>query len=162
VSLEANLKLAGQVQGPIKGDVTAMGHEGTIRVTAANHVVNTPRDPATGAASGKRQHAVLTVVKNVDVSSPHLYAAWAKNEALTTWELQMFQPDPAGTGTTRQYYTVRLSNAAIARIQFELPSSQDPALKVIPARETVSFAYGKIEWIWTTGPVAASDTWAGP
>jgi type VI secretion system secreted protein Hcp len=160
VALNAYLRMAGQIQGAIKGSVTIRGREGTIRVTAADHAVTTPRDAASGLATGKRQHGQYTITKDLDASTPRLYSAWARNEAFTTWELLFFEP--TATGVEVQHYTVRLTGAAIAKIRFEMPDVLDPAGVKLPLRETISFTYGKIEWLWTAGAVTATDSWSAP
>jgi hypothetical protein len=46
--------------------------------------VTSPRDVATGLASGKRQYKPVQVVKSLDKSSPKLFQALTTNEVLTS------------------------------------------------------------------------------
>ena len=160
MALRAYLTLKGAKQGPIAGSVTQHGREDTIAVTAASHEIVSPRDPASGLPTGKRQHKPLTVTKDLDKSSPRLYAALANNERLTEFLLQFFHTER--TGAEKLVYTIKLTNASIAGAHFTMPSTEDPELAKRPEYEQVSFVYEKIEWTWVDGGITASDTWLAP
>lgn len=67
---------AGDVNGDGRADVTVSnknsGHatEAAASTTAASSKDHAPRDAASGQASGKRMHKPLTIVKEVDKTSP--------------------------------------------------------------------------------------------
>ena len=162
MALNAYLKLKGQIQGDIKGSVRQKGREGKILVIAAEHQIVSPRDPASGLATGRRQHMPFMVTKEIDASSPLLYSMLVKNENITEFELQCWAPQTkagAGTGAEVQHYTVKLSNAALCEIRFEMPNNRDPALVKLAGFEVLSFTYGKIQWLWTAGGITAEDDW---
>ncbi|MEO6833074.1 MAG: type VI secretion system tube protein TssD, partial [Chitinophagaceae bacterium] len=92
MALNAYLKLKGQKQGEIKGSVTQKGREGSIMVKAASHEIISPRDPASGLPTGKRQHKPLVITKEIDKSSPLLLTALCSNENLTSVVLDFYQP----------------------------------------------------------------------
>src|SRR5436305_7367068 len=121
--LNAYLRMKGQKNGEIKGSVTQKGRENSILVFATEHSIQSPRDPASGLPTGKRVHKPIVISKYVDKSSPLLYKMLVLNEAILTWELQFWRPSPAGA--EQQYYTVKLTNASIASIDFHLPNTQD-------------------------------------
>ncbi|MEK7863105.1 MAG: type VI secretion system tube protein TssD, partial [Chloroflexota bacterium] len=77
------LTLKGQKQGDIKGSVTQKGREGSISVQYLQSKIVSPRDAASGLATGKRQHEPLVVRKTVDRSTPLLLNALVTNENLT-------------------------------------------------------------------------------
>lgn len=160
MALNAYLQLKGQTSGDIRGSVSQRGREGKILVIAAAHGITSPRDVATGQATGKRAHKPFVITKEVDRASPLLYRALISNENLTTWKLQFWRPQvgPAGTAEV-QHYTVALTNAAIASIEFRMPNTKVPDTAQLEAFEEVSFTYQKIEWTWTDGGVTATDTW---
>jgi type VI secretion system secreted protein Hcp len=160
MALTAYLTLKGEKQGQIKGSVTQRGRENTIAVTAASHEIVSPRDAASGLPTGKRQHKPLTLTKDLDRSSPQLYAALAANERLTEFLLQFFRTER--TGTEKLAFTIKLTNASISGAQFTMPSNEDPDLARRPEYEQVSFIYEKIEWTWVEGSITASDTWLAP
>ena len=92
MALNAYLKLKGQTQGSIKGSVTQKGRENTIMVIAVSHEIVSPRDLASGQATGRRQHHPFVITKELDKSSPLLYNALCTNENITQFELQFFRP----------------------------------------------------------------------
>src|SRR6478735_7995837 len=117
MALNAYLKLKGNKQGDIKGSVTQKGREGLIAVHSFHHEIVSPRDSASGQATGKRQHGAFTIIKEIDKSTPLLHKALTDNESLTTWELKCFAPKAgpaAGGGMEVNHYTVKLTNASIS------------------------------------------------
>ncbi len=155
MSLNAFLKLKGQVQGNIDGSVTQKGREKTIKVFESRHEINQPVDIITGDATGKRVHKPFTIVKEVDKSTVKLYKAMKDNERLTVWECKFFQKKTAGSEVN--FYTVKLTDAKIINIKFHQPDTIDSETKIHPENEEVSFIYKKIEWLITDGSQSASD-----
>lgn len=144
------MKVTGARQGDINGGSTLRGHEGWIGVLALSHEIVSPRDPASGLPTGKRQHKPFVITKEIDKATPLLFKALTDNENVTTVLLEFFKTDPT-TGKEVTYYTIELRNASIAGIQ-----TQGPAAEV---REQVSFVYQKIIWTWTDGGVTFEDNW---
>ena len=160
MALNAYLKLKGQTQGDIKGSVTQKGREDKIMVIAVNHEIISPRDAASGLPTGKRQHKPLVITKELDKSSPLLYNVLVNNESLTEFELQFWQPSP--TGAEKQHYTIKLTNANIASINFVMANNKHPELMRFAEYEEVAFTYQKIEWTWMDGGITAQDDWESP
>jgi type VI secretion system secreted protein Hcp len=160
MALNAYLKLKGQKQGEIKGAVTQKGREGKIMVIAAHHEIVSPRDTASGQATGKRMHHPFVITKEVDKSSPLLHTAMMGNENLTEWELQFWRPAP--TGVEKQHYTVKLTNARIASIAFTMPNNKNPDFAKLVEYEEIEFVYQKIQWIWVDGGLTATEDWMVP
>jgi type VI secretion system secreted protein Hcp len=79
------------------------------------------------------------------------------NENISEWELQFWQPSP--TGTEVNHYTVKLTNANIASIDFTMPDSKDPNLMKRAECEEIAFTYQNIQWIWNDGGITSSDDW---
>ena len=59
----------------IKGDAATTGYAGQIECQTVSYEVQSPRDPATGLAAGRRRHAPIRIVKAWDKSSPLLAQA---------------------------------------------------------------------------------------
>lgn len=162
MALNAYLSLKGEMQGEIKGSVVQKGREGKIMVIAVEHEVLLPHDPVSGQATGKRMHKPFMITKELDASTPQLYAAFAANENLPTWELQFWAPSVgigAGTGVEVIRYTVRLSNARISDIRFRMLNNKSPELMRYAEFEEVSFVYQRIEWTWVSSGKTSSDVW---
>ena len=157
MALSAYLTLAGQRQGSIQGSVTQSGREGTILVHSFDCSIVSPRDPASGLPTGKRQHKPIMILKEIDKSSPLLWSALVNNENLTSWILRFYSPTP--TGATTQSYTITLTNASIASIDESLADTAVPANLSLPLYEQISFTYQKIQWTWTDGGITAQDDW---
>ena len=144
MALNAYLNIKGQKQGAIKGSVTQKGREGKIMVIAVNHEIISPRDPASGLPTGKRMHKPFTITKELDKSTPLLYNVLVNNENIPDWELQFWRP--SATGAEQQHYTVKLTNANIASINFRLANNKHPDLMKFAEYEEIAFTYQKIEW----------------
>jgi type VI secretion system secreted protein Hcp len=163
MALDAYLKLAGQRTGGIKGSVTQKGREGKIMVIAVDHELTSPRDPSSGLPTGKLLHKPIRIMKELDKSSPLLYRVLTTNENLTGWELQFWAPAPVGALVPEvQHYTMRLTNANIAGIEFHMPNNKNPDLMRYAQFEEVSFTYQKIVWTWTDGGITTDADWAAP
>jgi type VI secretion system secreted protein Hcp len=165
MALNAYLSLSGQTQGQIKGSVTQKGREGKIMVIAAEHQVLSPRDAASGLATGKRQHKPFVITKEIDLSSPRLYTALVSNETITDWELQFWAPKGIGStagaaGVEIMRYSVRLTQAAICDIRFHMLNNKNPELARYAEHEEVAFTYQKIEWTWVPTALTASDSFS--
>ena len=157
MALNAYLKMTGETQGEIKGPVTQAGREESIAVIAVNHQVESPRDAASGRATGKRQHKPLTITKEVDKASPLIMAALTQNENITDLELRFWRP--SRSGREQQYYTIELVNASISDVQLEMLNNQYPENQKHNVREHVSFSYQKIIWTYEDGGLTAEDDW---
>jgi len=162
MALNAYLLLKGQKQGDIHGGVTQKGRENTILVHGFDNQMAVPLDAASGLPTGKRQHRPLSIVKEVDQSSPKLWTAVVNNETLTTWVLRFWAADAAQGGIEKQIYTVTLTNARIVSMHEFMSDNQNPAQAKLPLQEQISFTYQKIEWTWMNPTVVAADDWESP
>jgi type VI secretion system secreted protein Hcp len=162
MALNAYLKLKGKKQGDIKGSVTQKGREGLILVHAFSHEIKSPRDVASGQATGKRQHGLLTITKEIDKSTPLLFSAMVGAELMSTCELRCYAPSTtAGAmGVEVNHFNIILTNASIAGIKEALLHNSYPENVKLPFMEDVSFLYEKIQWVWTDGSITATDDWS--
>jgi len=166
MALNAYLRLKGQKQGEIKGSVIQKGRAGKIMVIAVSHEIVSPRDPASGQATGKRMHKPFVITKELDKSTPLLYNALVNNENITVWELQFFAPQiqsiGTGAGAEVNNYTVKLTNANIVDIRSVMLNNKNPDLAKYAVYEEIAFTYQKIEWIWVDGGITSEDDWEAP
>jgi type VI secretion system secreted protein Hcp len=160
MALNAYLTLKGETQGDIKGSVTQAGREDSIMVFAVDHQIVSPRDAASGLPTGKRMHKPLVITKEVDKSSPLLYSMLVHNENIPSFKLDFWRP--SRTGKEEQFYSVELSNASIASMDFTVLSNKEPETMRIPEYEKIAFCYQKITWTWHDGGIAAEDDWEAP
>ena len=153
-ALNAYLKLKGQKQGEIRGSVLRKGQENYLPLIAVHHEVVSevvsPRDPASGLPTGKRQHKPFTFTRAVDRATPQLYKAMVSGEVLSEVELVVFGASDKQAKTP--IYTVKLGNATISEIRFLTPEDGPEVVEV-------SLTYQKITWTWIDGGVTAEDDW---
>ena len=162
MALNAYLKLTGTKSGQIKGSVTQKGRENTIMVIAVSHEIVSPRDAASGLATGKRAHRPLVITKELDKSSPILWQMLVTNEVITEFVLDFWKPSisaGSGTGSEFQHYSIKLTNASIAEIHFRMPNNKNPDLVKFAEYEEIAFTYEKIAWTWKDGGIVAEDSW---
>ena len=162
MALNAYLKLKGSKQGDIKGGVTQKGREGMIAVHSFHHHIVSPRDSASGQATGKRQHGAFTIIKEIDKSSPLLHKALVDNESFKTWELKCFAPKSsatAGAGQEINVYTIVLTNATVSSVMDIMENNLITEDAKLPLMQEISFTYEKIQWTWVDGGITAEDSW---
>jgi type VI secretion system secreted protein Hcp len=159
--------ITGATQGEITGagswpgEDVIKGHEKETLVYQFSHEVLSPRDTATGQATGKRQHKPIRFVKRKDKASPQLYQALVNNENLTKVVFKWFRPKVRAQGE-EHYYTVELLNASVCELQDVLPDTLDPQYANATPRETVGLTYQTITWTWVLTGVTATDDWLSP
>ncbi len=134
------IAITGQKQGAI----------GPFAVSGFEHEIVSPRDPASGLPTGKRQHKPFKVVMEVGPEDPLLMNALVTNENLTSVTIGFYKPGTSTVGTT-----VKLTNASVA-------SFSHACTTVTTGCEGISFTYQKIEWTWVDGGTTAEDDWEAP
>ena len=139
--------------GEIKGDLS----DDSIEALAYQHEIVSPRDAASGLATGRRQHKPLTIVKSIDKTTPLLYKMIATNDTGDV-TLKFWRKDPK-TGLQAHYYTIELKNATISNIRNWKPNTRDLSAERAGDLEEISFTYQKITWTYVDGGVTHSDPW---
>jgi type VI secretion system secreted protein Hcp len=134
-SVAATVMVTGQQQGKFSSN--------PIDVTAISHEIVSPRDPASGLPTGKRQHKPITITMDWGASTPLFLNALTNNENLTSVTIGLLS-------NGKQVATIQLVNASVA--QFD-----QHGLNV-----TVQFTYQKIIWTWIDGGITAQDDWEAP
>jgi type VI secretion system secreted protein Hcp len=154
--------LKGAKSGQVKGSVTQKGREDAIGVIAVSHNVMTPRDPQSGLPTGQRMHRPFVITKELDKSTPILYNILCTNENVTEATFKFWTPQikaASGVGSEVQHYTVKLTNANIASIDFRMANIRNVDLAKFTEYEEIAFTYEKIEWTWNDGGITADDSW---
>lgn len=106
------LSAEGTKQGKFKGESTKAKFNDRIELTGFIQEVASPRDAASGMASGKRVHQPILLLKQSGASSPQFFQALTTNEVLKTVVIDFYKTD--ATGKEINYYTVTLTNAAVS------------------------------------------------
>ena len=128
-AIAGTVAIVAQKQGSINTTLTGFAHE-----------IVSPRDLASGQATGNRQHKPITITKELDAATPKLLQALVTNETLTSVLIGLLR-------NGQQVATVKLTNAGIA----DYAAHGDT--------ETWQFTYQKIVWTWVDGGITAQDDW---
>jgi type VI secretion system secreted protein Hcp len=114
-----------------------------IDVTAVSHEIVSPRDPASGLPTGKRQHKPISITTEWGASTPLFLNALVNNETLTSVLIGLLR-------NGSQVATIKLTNASVSNYVQHGGSV------------TISMTYQKIEWTWDDGGITAQDDWEAP
>lgn len=148
--------ISGQKSGVIKGEVIQKGREGLHQILDFDMAVASPRDAASGLATGKRQHKPLRILKKVNSGSPMLFTAIATNENLPMVRFDFWEPNKLGIvgggGVEVVTQTITLQNASIASWRQFI----HPDLGFV---EEIQFTYQKITIENKLGKTAGQDDW---
>jgi type VI secretion system secreted protein Hcp len=139
--------------------ITSMDRENTIECLSFEDSVRTAREASTGMASGERTYEPLKITKRIDSSSPLLAKALCNNETIEG-TFRFYRPNPAGDGTTEQFFTVVIEQARVSSISRVSPNVIDPASANSPPIEEVSFVFGKITWTYESMGIEHVDDWS--
>jgi type VI secretion system secreted protein Hcp len=154
--------LKGQKTGAINGGITQKGRENSIGVIAVSHSIVSPRDPQSGLPTGQRMHKPYVFTKELDKATPLLLNVLCTNENLSEATFKFWSPQlkaASGVGSEVQHFTVKLTNANIASIDFRQANIRHPELVKFTEYEEIALTYQKIEWTWNDGGITAGDDW---
>jgi hypothetical protein len=126
---------------PIKGPSNLKGHEGEFELVENYELeAKSPRDKASGQATGQRQYSELKVVVRKSAGITRLRQALARNDLL---EIVIMSPIEDGIETTK------LTGATVVGVK-------DLASGNVELR----FVFQKIDW--GAGGLATTDDWVAP
>ncbi len=157
---EFYVTVEGTKQGKFKGESQRNVHKDKFAGLSFEYEVQSPRDAATGQASGKRQHSPIRITKEWGASSPQLFQACTSNEVLKSVLFEFVKTDPAGKETI--YYTIKLDNATIS--VYKPYTGQEEGAKHTEALDTfeleeIAFTFQKIELTHKLANTTAMDDW---
>ena len=163
MAYELYVTVEGKTQGKFKGEIATALHKDKIGGLSFEYEVQSPRDPATGQASGKHRHSAITIVKEWGAATPQLFQALVTNEVLPKVTFEFFQVS-RGTGKEEAFYRITLTDAGVSMIkQFTAapgtPSGSKHGAAEGHELEAVSFAFQKIQVEHLLAKTAAQDDW---
>ena len=158
MAYEFYMTAEGTKQGKFKGESTRAAHKDKSPCIQFQYGVKSPRDVATGLASGKRQHEPFVVTKEISAASPQFFQACTTNEVLKTVLFEFVQTTKEGKEEV--YYTVKLTNATVAFVkQYQATSAKHGDATDVHALEDIGFTFNKIDMENKIAKTAASDDW---
>jgi type VI secretion system secreted protein Hcp len=146
------VSIVGRQQGKFQAEG---GRSGKIEGLAFHYEVTSPRDPATGQASGRRQHSPVTFVKQWGAASPQLLTAAVNNELLNSVLFEFIQMNP--NGEEEVFHTIKLTNASVASIKQDVKGVAGG--KDLQDLEEVSFTFQSMEMQNLDGKTMVADSW---
>jgi type VI secretion system secreted protein Hcp len=155
-----------QKQGLFRGEIALKyGNakaEGRTELLDVRYEMESPRDPATGFASGRRVHKPLTIVKHFGPSSPQYLQALSTNETLPQVLIEGFNADRQGQ--LRPAFTIKLINASVSHVDSRVAPTPNPAGRSGAAtaddmQEVIQFTYQGIEVSSQIGKTMFADSW---
>jgi type VI secretion system secreted protein Hcp len=156
MAIRAHIAIKGKKLGQFKGEGAQDERQDKwIPVLGFFMSLKSPRDGATGQASGKRQFKPVTIVKAWGAASPQGLTACSTNEVLSEVSIE-FQKTNAN-GEEYVYQTVKLTDATLVeatRFEGDLQPSEGAATWRFPAREDSA---GLEEWVFTFRKIEVED-----
>lgn len=144
--------------GRFHGESTNEAAKGKITGLEFFYEVISPRDVASGQATGKRQHLPIRMVKEWGAASPQLFQALVNNETLTSVLFEFVQTAPDGKQQISD--TIKLTGATVSAYRRYIGNVENFAYDSGPDSrrlETVSFSFRTIEITNVAGKTSAVD-----
>jgi type VI secretion system secreted protein Hcp len=158
MAYEFYMTAVGTTQKSLKGESTRTAHKAKAPCISFEYAVTSPRDVATGLASGKRQHKPVIVTKELGASTPQLFQACVTNEVLTSVLFEFIHT--TAEGKEEIYYTIKLTNATISSVrQFTAEAAKHEETAATHELEEISFTFQKLDMEHTVAKTAATDDW---
>ena len=157
MSYEFYVKVEGTKQGAFKNETPREKHQGKIPGISFHYNVKSPRDAASGMASGKRVHQPVSFVKRWGPATPQFFQALCTNESLRSVLFEFVRTD--ANGEEYVYHSVRLTNATVTEIDQYLAG--DEAVVAVDAfeLERIFLTFQRIEIENKDGKTMAADDW---
>jgi type VI secretion system secreted protein Hcp len=161
MAYEAYMTIEGVKQGKFKGESIRGPHKDKMGVLGFEYEVVSPRDVASGQASGKRQHKPVKIIKEWGAASPQLFQAVTTNEVLKSVLFEFIRTTPEGKEDI--HYTIKLTNATVCgHHKFTDKGAKHEETADTHELEEISFTFQKIELESKWGKTMANDDWTAP
>lgn len=157
---EFYVTIEGTKQGKFKGESVRQSQRDKTPGLRFQYMVMSPRDVATGQASGRRQHQPIVITKAWGVSSPQIFQALVTNEVLKSVVIEFWRTNP--NGQEYLFQIIRLTNSTIASIrQYANVANPGEPLggTLYHELEDISFTFQRIEIFNQEGKTMAMDDW---
>ena len=156
MAYEFYVTIEGTKQGKFKGESGRDDHKAKLPGFYFSSNVVSPRDTATGQATGKRRHDPVVFKKPVGPASPQIAQALTTNEVLKTVLFEFVRTTDQGKEEVS--FTIKLTNATVSGSKIYLPDATDDKQHV-DLSEEIALTFQKIEWESKIGKTMATDDW---
>jgi type VI secretion system secreted protein Hcp len=148
------VSIEGTKQGRFKGESRRAARKDRLEGLTFSYEVASPRDAATGQASGRRTHLPVVFTKQWGAASPQLVQAIVTNEVLKTVVFEFPGTNPSGQEEV--FAIIRLTNAALTNLRRTVDEHSPEGARGL---DVVTLTFQKIEHESTTGKTLAVDDW---
>ncbi len=145
-------------QGRLKGESARDVHGGKLAGIGFSYELKSPRDTASGQASGKRQHGAVTFTKEWGAASPQLFSALVSNEMIKSALFEFVRTNDVGV--EHVFHTIKLTNASVTAIHQYIAAQEDADLDNAEL-EDVALTFRGIEITNVDAKTTASDSFVG-
>ncbi len=139
----------------IDGEIMDPELSGAIELESFSFGVLSPRDAASGLATGRRQHKPVTFSKRIDKASPLLFRALATGEHIKDVIITLRRP--GATGQVETYMTITFEDVLISSMITHGGDVDGDGLPDV--LEEVSFTYQSMRVLHVPSRTEATDTW---
>ena len=154
------MTIEGEVQGVIEGSSIRKAREKTIELFSYSHEVKLPTNLHANMGNGPVVHQPISILKELDKSTPKLYRALVEKECLSTAVLEWFRYTDQGQELV--YFRIELTNAHIISLSPWTPSVENSEKEYLRFMENVSLVYEGITWSWgPDGDITYQTNWRG-
>jgi len=161
--MQAYMSVKGRKQGQFHSETAQNKRKDSIPILAFQMGLVSPRDGASGQATGKRMYKPVIITKEWGASSPQGLTACSTNEDLQDVTIEFFKTNPNGQQYASQ--TIRLTDANIVEIE-RFTRAQDGTLLLSAGNqdtlelETWAFTFRKIEVDDNPTSISFVDDWS--
>jgi type VI secretion system secreted protein Hcp len=156
---EFYVTIEGTKQGKLMGESIRKAHREALTGISFHYAVSSPRDVASGQASGKRQHQPIVFVKEWGAASPQLFSALVTNEVLKSVLFEFVKTDENGEEFV--HHSIRLTSASISQIEQYIDGDPEPPPVDPRLLEKISLTFQRIDIENAEGKTSATDDLKG-
>ncbi len=156
---EFYVTIEGTKQGKLKGESVGEAHRDKLTGISFHYAMSSPRDAASGQASGRRQHQPIEFVKEWGAASPQLFQAMVGNESLKSVLFEFVKRDEQGD--ERVYHSIKLTSASVTAIEQYINGDPEPPPTDPRALEKISLTFQRIDIENADGQTSATDDLKG-
>ena len=156
---EFYVTIEGSKQGKLEGESQLDRKSDRLTGISFHYAVSSPRDVASGQATGRRQHQPIVFTKQWGAASPQLFQALVTNEVLKSVAFEFVEPGVEGEKPTT-FQTITLANAQVTQIEQYINGEPEPPADP-RALERISLSFQRIEITNVAGGTTAVDDLKG-
>ena len=160
MAYEFYVTVEGSKQGRFKGESDRQAHADKVPGLSFHYSVASPRDAASGMATGRRTHQPVSFVKEWGAATPQFQQAMITNELFKSVLFEFLKVND--NGEEYVFHTIKLGTALISEIQQYIDPAGSPGSAGGLSGDTgplekISFNFQRIEITNIDGQTTAVD-----